>query len=256
MRRLTGPEPVSSSSLPASSLRSPLSLRLVQQAIASCTACPGLRPWRQFAPEAYGTARTRYLLVGEAPGFVSLRKRRRFTGPAGLLIRRALKHITHARFQDLEDLFYMTDVVKCHPGAAHNPDANRSPRQSERRMCHGHLLRELQALRPAAIVTFGKAAAEEVRAALQVMAEAGGSLKPEPSLLAFPHPSPRNQTTIRKRYPSTEAFERAIAAAFRKLIRRLENHREASFVKRISDERAKCRPRTTRSERRGTNQDA
>jgi uracil-DNA glycosylase len=201
-------------------------MRLVQQEIASCSACPGLRPWRQFAREAYGTARTRYLLVGEAPGFVSWRKGRRFTGPAGLLIRRALRHIGHARYQDLEDLFYMTDVVKCHPGAAHNPDANRSPRRSERRMCQGHLLRELQVLRPAAIVTFGKAAAEGVAEALQVAAEAGGSLRPVPLLLAFPHPSPRNQTTIRQHYPSMEAFERAIAAAFRKLIRRLEK-REA-----------------------------
>lgn len=226
MRRPIGPEPVHPSSLPAPSpaspRRSPLTLRWVQQEIASCTTCPDLRPWRQFAREAYGTARTRYLLVGEAPGFLSWRNRRRFTGPAGLLIRRALRQVGHAGYRDLEDLFYMTDVVKCHPAAAHNPNTNRSPRKSECQACLRHLLRELQALQPAAIVTFGKAAAEGVAQALQVVAEAGGSLRPAPLLLSFPHPSPRNQTTIRKHYPSTEAFERAIAAAFRRLIRQLE----------------------------------
>lgn len=231
MRRPIGPEPPPLSSLSASSPAFPIplspSLRLVQQEIASCTACPSLQPWRRFAPEAYGTARTGYLLVGEAPGFVSWRNRRRFTGPAGLVIRRALRQVGHARFQDLEDLFYMTDVVKCHPAAAHNPHANRSPKKSECQACLRHLVRELQALQPTAIVTFGKAAAEGVAAALKIAAEAGGSLTPEPSLLAFPHPSPRNQRTIRKDYPSMKAFERAMAAAFRRLIRRLENQREA-----------------------------
>lgn len=211
-----------------------------------------MRPWRQFARDAYGTTRTGYLLVGEAPGFVSWRKRRRFTGPAGQLIRRALRQVAHPRYRDLEDLFYMTDVVKCHPASAHNPEANRSPRSCERRACLGHLARELRALHPSVVVTFGKAAAEGVSEALQAKEDQKGEPVDRPRLIAFPHPSPRNQATIRRHYPSMTAFERAIAAAFRKLIRRLEGAREASVVKRASKKRADFNLRTTRYEPRGT----
>jgi len=210
-----------------------------------------MRPWRQFARDAYGTTRTGYLLVGEAPGFVSWRKRRRFTGPAGQLIRRALRQVDHPRYRDLEDLFYMTDVVKCHPASSRNPEANRSPRACERGACLGHLVRELRALRPSVVVTFGKAAAEVVTKALLIAADGGGTVA-SPQLVAFPHPSPRNQVTIRQHYPSMTAFERAIAAAFRKLVRRLEGTREASLVKRTSKERADFNLQTTGHEQRGT----
>ncbi|MGH7165223.1 MAG: hypothetical protein ACREIS_06835, partial [Nitrospiraceae bacterium] len=64
-------------------------LRALQSQIGACTLCPSMKPWRQFRPEAYGDRSSGYLLVGEAPGHVSLMKGRRFTGPAGMLIRRA-----------------------------------------------------------------------------------------------------------------------------------------------------------------------
>ncbi len=176
-----------------------------------------MKPWRQFRPEAYGDRSTGYLLVGEAPGHISLIKGRRFTGPAGMLIRRALQSVGDPRYRDLEDLFYMTDVVKCHPAPAANPATNRSPRRTEVQTCSSYLLQELEVLRPSAIVTFGKTAAEQVARALATI-----PLTPLPRLLTFPHPSPRNQLTIRKRYPSMKAFERAIAVTLRRLITRLE----------------------------------
>ncbi|MGH7253825.1 MAG: uracil-DNA glycosylase family protein, partial [Nitrospiraceae bacterium] len=142
-------------------------LRVLQGEIAGCTICPSMKPWRRFGPDAYGTHSTGFLLVGEAPGYVSWRKRRRFTGPAGMLIRRALRQVGHRRYRDLEDLFYMTDVVKCHPAAPANPSSNRSPRRVEVEACSSYLLRELQVLRPSAIVTFGKAAAKSVTRAIK-----------------------------------------------------------------------------------------
>lgn len=180
-----------------------------------------MAPWRRFDRGAYGTASTGYLLVGEAPGYVSWRKRRRFTGPAGLLIRRALRQVGHPRHRDLEDLFYMTDVVKCHPAPAGNPSSNRAPRAAEVKACSDFLVRELRALRPSAIVTFGRLAAEHVGRAIE---QAG--LSPRPELLMFPHPSPRNQVTIRKQYDSIRAFEHAIALSFRRLIENLEKGRD------------------------------
>lgn len=193
------------------------SLPVLQAEIASCTICPSLKPWRRFDPDAYGTSCTGYLLVGEAPGHVSWRTRRRFAGPAGLLIRRALRQAGHPRYQDLEDLFYMTDVVKCHPAPMSNPASNRSPRPVEVRACSDFLVRELRVLGPSVVVAFGKLAADRVGRAIEE-----ARLPRRPELLAFPHPSPRNQVAIRKRYPSMQAFERAIARSFRRLIERLE----------------------------------
>jgi uracil-DNA glycosylase family 4 len=191
----------------------------------------------------YGHAATGYLLVGEAPGYVSWRKRRRFTGQAGMLIRRALWTVGHPRYRDLEDLFYMTDIVKCHPAASANPSSNRSPRRVEVDACSIYLLRELQVLRPSVIVTFGKAAAESVT---RVLKQAAGPIESasvtgqagdcpsvsrcmgQTEVIPFPHPSPRNQVTILKRYPSMRAFEEAVVRTFRRLIARLEDLEDRS----------------------------
>ena len=212
-------------------------LLVLQSDIATCTICPSLKPWRKFGPEVYGHASIGYLLVGEAPGYVSWRKRRRFTGQAGMLIRRALWTVGHPRYRDLEDLFYMTDIVKCHPAASANPLSNRSPRRVEVEACSSYLLRELQVLRPSVIVTFGKVAAEAVTRAIKQAAgpvespsdtrQAGDRSSAsrcmwQTEVIPFPHPSPRNQVTILKRYPSMRAFEEAVARTFGRLIARLE----------------------------------
>lgn len=185
-----------------------------------------MKPWRQFGQEAYGNAATGYLLVGEAPGFVSWRKRRRFTGPAGMLIRRALRRLEHPRYRDLEDLLYMTDAVKCHPAPAAKPASNRAPNAAEIKTCAGYLIRELSVLRPTVVVTFGKTAAEGVRRTLDRLGQSGCGPKPE--VISFPHPSPRNQVTIRKQYGDMATLEEAIAAAFRRLVARLEGSRHPS----------------------------
>ncbi|MGH7254876.1 MAG: uracil-DNA glycosylase family protein, partial [Nitrospirales bacterium] len=173
-------------------------LEVLQHDIEGCRSCTSLPPWRKFDRAASGTLETGYLLVGEAPGFVSWQNRRRFTGPAGLLIRRALRRVGHPRFRDLEDLFYLTDAVKCHPAAFHNDRANRSPSGREVRACVGFLARELQVLRPRVIVTFGNRAAASVAQALASRDHGGATAWGRcPELVAFPHPSPRNIVTIR-----------------------------------------------------------
>ena len=193
--------------------RSP-ELMLLQADIMACRSCLSLAPWRQFERHVCGNPATGCLLVGEAPGVRSLHNRRRFTGPAGLLIRRALSSLAHPTYRDLEDLFYLTDVVKCHP-AARGTLANRSPTRREVQQCEGFLLRELDVLVPRIIVTFGKTAAE---AAARLCRQSVSSRR----LYHFPHPSPRNRAAILKHYPSMDAFEHAIAQAFRQIIQQLE----------------------------------
>jgi uracil-DNA glycosylase family 4 len=197
------------------------SLSRLQSEIASCRLCPSMSQWRQFGLDAYGTRCSGYLLVGEAPGYKSWKQRRRFTGPAGLLIRRALCQVAHPRYRSLEDLFYMTDVVKCHPASGSTSISNRSPRRCEVQICIGYLSREIHLLRPSTIVTFGKTAAEAV-AQVSDPSQAQATHAPPYKVIAFPHPSPRNQLTIRKHYASMKAFEEAICTTFCDLIAQLE----------------------------------
>jgi DNA polymerase len=181
-----------------------------------------LNPWRQFGSDVYGTDSTGYLLVGEAPGYKSWENRRRFTGPAGMLIRRALYQVGHPHYRDLEDLFYMTDVVKCHPASGRST-SNRTPRRSEIETCAGHLRQEIHLLHPSVIVTFGKTAAETVAQILYPSRNpAAQKIEPPYKVIAFPHPSPRNQLTIRKHFASMQVFQDTIADTFRDLIAQLE----------------------------------
>ncbi|WP_447977799.1 uracil-DNA glycosylase family protein [Candidatus Nitrospira bockiana] len=154
------------------------------------------------------------MLVGEAPGYRSWANGRRWTGPAGLLLRRALDRLEHPRYRDLEDVFYMTDAVKCHPSVPAST-TNRSPRPCEITACFGHLVRELEVLRPSVIVTIGKTAAKQVSQAIEVTY---GQEEQLPTVIPLPHPSPRNLVTIRRSYPSLRAFETAVARIFRRLI--------------------------------------
>jgi uracil-DNA glycosylase family 4 len=197
----------------------PPALRALHREIAICTFCPSMKPWRQFGPEAYGNPFSGFLLVGEAPGFQSWRKGRRFTGPAGRLIRRALRRVGHPRYRELEDLLYMTDAVKCHPAPPGRGFSNRSPRRSEINRCAGYLERELDLLQPSVIVTFGKTAAEQV--AFVLARRRGPAALRMPEVISFPHPSPRNQIAIRRRYRTLDALEREVTRVFRRLISRL-----------------------------------
>jgi uracil-DNA glycosylase len=139
-----------------------------------------------------------------------------------MLIRRALRAVGHPRYADLEDLFYLTDVVKCHPASSVKTPSNRSPRRAEIETCLHHLVLELKVLRPRVIVTFGRVAADAVANALRHANAGGVGGEPlEPEVLSFPHPSPRNQIAIRKRYPSMGAFAEAMTGVFRALIDRL-----------------------------------
>ncbi|MEK6617219.1 MAG: ATP-binding protein, partial [Nitrospirota bacterium] len=71
----------------------------------------------------------------------------------------------------------------------------------------------------------GKAAAENVARAVARAAEVEMRGRPQPEVMTFPHPSPRNQLTILKQYPSMRAFEDALAVTFHRLIARLETPR-------------------------------
>lgn len=124
-----------------------------------CRLCPTIAPWRKFPPGSHGTTRYRGMILGEAPGRVSLLNGRGFSNPRNLLIRRAFARAVAPESIELEERFYLTDVVKCWPASPSG--ANRSPSAGEVRTClNRHLGRELELVQPRVILAFGARAAQ------------------------------------------------------------------------------------------------
>jgi 8-oxo-dGTP diphosphatase len=155
-RKLTrGAPPVSSGGPPAA-------LASVRRRVAACRACPTLPDWRKFPGTALGRRDARFVLVGEAPGIASIENARQWTGAGGMILRREIRRLG----LDLEDLFYLTNAVKCWPAGPPRPGSrrpgNRSPLASEARRCRPFLLAELDALRPEVVVAVGAVAARAI----------------------------------------------------------------------------------------------
>lgn len=164
-----------------------------------CRVCPGIAPHRKFPLASHGTARYRCMLVGEAPGRVSLDNGRAFSNPRNLVVRRAFSRAVAPAKLQLEEVFYVTDVVKCWPATLSG--ANRSPRASEVRTCvERHLRIEIELLAPGLIVAFGALAVQAVLGAPVRLAEIHG--KPQITgggarLLPLMHPSSANLAGLR-----------------------------------------------------------
>ncbi len=121
-----------------------------------------MRGWRKFPASAVGRVDARFVLVGEAPGIASIVNGRQWTGAGGMILRREIRRLG----LDLEDLFYLTNAVKCWPAASRRGGrgrpGNRSPLPAEARRCRPFLEAELEAIRPEVVVAVGGLAARAV----------------------------------------------------------------------------------------------
>jgi uracil-DNA glycosylase len=129
--------------------------------IAPCRLCPTIAPWRKFPLGRRGTARYGLIILGEAPGRVSLDNGRPFSNRRNLMIRNAFARAIAPLTLAPEDLLYFADTVKCWPASPSG--ANRSPSAAENRLCvTHHLSRELAIARPHAVFAIGARAAAAV----------------------------------------------------------------------------------------------
>ena len=112
---------------------------------------------------------------------------------------------------DLEDLFYMTNAVKCWP--SDRSGKNRSPLSSECAQCRSFLEREIAAVNPQAIVTVGGRAAEAVLGRKVAVREAHGKKLFRDAIAVYPiiHPSNAN------RLMSWAAYKTSVRRLFRRL---------------------------------------
>ncbi|MBV5273166.1 MAG: uracil-DNA glycosylase [Lamprocystis purpurea] len=116
--------------------------------VAGCRAC-ALCETRTQTVFGVGDRQARLLVIGEAPGADEDRAGEPFVGRAGQLLNRMLAAIGFAR-----DQIYIANILKC------RPPGNRDPRPDEVEHCRGYLARQVELIRPRAMLSVGRISAQ------------------------------------------------------------------------------------------------
>ena len=186
-----------------------------------CEVCATLAPNRKFPPPARGTARYGLMILGEAPGRVSLENRRPFSNPRNLTVRNAFARAVAPRTLAPEALFYFSDAVKCWPASP--TGANRSPSSIETATCVGrHLQKEIAIVRPRVIFAFGaRAGVAALGHPLRLAEVHGQTVANNAGIRVIPlmHPSTINIAGMRRvGIRSLDQYEEELAVMFRREI--------------------------------------
>ena len=112
--------------------------------ITTCESC-GLCKTRTHAVPGEGPANAEIMFVGEGPGFHEDQQGRPFVGQAGVFLEDLLGSIGLTRAD-----VYICNVIKC------RPPGNRDPLPNEVESCRPYLLKQIELIDPALIVTLGR----------------------------------------------------------------------------------------------------
>jgi uracil-DNA glycosylase len=123
-------------------------LQVIREDIGDCTRCK-LHPHRTNIVFGVGNLNPDLMFVGEGPGADEDAQGEPFVGRAGQLLNNMITAMGIRR----EDV-YIANVVKC------RPPGNRTPEKDESDTCGPFLLRQIDVIRPKAIVALGATAAK------------------------------------------------------------------------------------------------
>ena len=160
---LLDPEPSPEGTPPASvDARVWSSWEELERDALACVKCP-LANGRTQVVFGVGNRGADLVFVGEGPGAEEDRQGIPFVGRAGQLLTRLIEGIGLTR-----DDVYICNVVKC------RPPGNRTPERDECETCSPFLMRQIEAIRPKAIVALGAVAAKTLLAINAPMSELRG----------------------------------------------------------------------------------
>jgi uracil-DNA glycosylase family 4 len=121
--------------------------RAIEAEALKCTRCD-LCSTRTKVVWGSGTPRTGVMVVGEAPGYHEDQQGEAFVGRAGQLLTKILEAIGFGR-----DEVFITNVLKC------RPPGNADPQPHQVAECERYLIRQIELIDPAVILTLGRHAA-------------------------------------------------------------------------------------------------
>jgi uracil-DNA glycosylase family 4 len=140
----------------------PSALKLIREDIGDCTRCR-LHKGRTNLVFGVGNVNADLMFVGEGPGADEDAQGEPFVGRAGQLLNSMISAMGLKR----EDV-YIANVVKC------RPPGNRTPEKDECDTCSPFLMRQIEVIKPKAIVALGAVAAKNLLAMNDSMANLRG----------------------------------------------------------------------------------
>jgi uracil-DNA glycosylase len=139
------------------------SLKLIREDIGDCTRCVLHKQGRKQIVFGVGNPKADLMFIGEAPGADEDIKGEPFVGRAGQLLNNMIKAMGIQR----EDV-YIANIIKC------RPPGNRTPERDECDTCSPFLMRQIEVIKPKAIVALGAVAAKTLLAINAPMSEFRG----------------------------------------------------------------------------------
>jgi uracil-DNA glycosylase len=118
--------------------------------VRACRLC-GLCETRTQTVFGVGNRQARLMVIGEAPGFEEDRQGEPFVGRAGMLLNAMLRAAGFERGD-----VYIANLLKC------RPPNNRDPSQEESEKCFPYLRRQIELVRPGAILCVGRISAQRL----------------------------------------------------------------------------------------------
>ena len=113
----------------------------------ACTKCRELARTRKTVVFGVGSRQAEVMFIGEAPGADEDEQGEPFVGRAGQLLTKIIEAMGYARSE-----VYIANILKC------RPPNNRVPLPEESANCLPYLLRQIELVRPRAIVALGATA--------------------------------------------------------------------------------------------------
>lgn len=125
---------------------SQVSFKLLKE-IDRCKECKSINDYNKFPIKVHLEMDSNIMLIAESPGRDSTKKEKYWTGEVGSFLRSALNNKGVA----LEDLFYLTDIIKCCPN-------NRKTLKKHAHKCIHFLKEEICQIKPKLILILGEIA--------------------------------------------------------------------------------------------------
>jgi uracil-DNA glycosylase len=166
--------------------------------VKNCKSCKTITGYKKFPFSSHGTIDSKYMLVSEAPGKDSVSVGKYWIGAGGKILRACLIGTD----KELEDIFYITDIVKCWPNDNYE---NRTLKESEITNCSPFLRREIEALKPKLILSFGLPSSQYLLNKKIIMKDSHGKIfnyNDSTKILVMYHPSGIDRFVKRDIYTS------------------------------------------------------
>lgn len=129
------------------------------------------------------------MVVGQAPGHLSVERAMPFAGPGGVILDRWLQQAGFAAGA-LHREVYLSALTRCDPGKNPRGTGDRKPSPPEMALCRPYLLRELNLIRPQVILPVGGMAIAAFLGPQRLEDVIGESFERNGVLLLpLPHPS-------------------------------------------------------------------